>query len=871
MNVPRATMRLQFHSCFTFQDAIPLVPYLAALGISHLYASPILTARPGSMHGYDVVDPSRVNPELGGEEDFRRLVHELRRHEMGAIVDIVPNHMAIGANNRWWMDVLAHGQTSRYAKFFDIDWSPPAPNLRGKVALPILGRPYGEALAAGELKVDTENNETAWVRYFDHKLPLAPNTIADLNGDGDSRPDGPSAKHNEHLHRLLEAQHYRLMWWRSANDEINWRRFFDINELAAIRVEDDEVFEAVHSTIFRLYAEGLIDGLRVDHIDGLSRPGEYCRKMRQRLDALESVRPARAPRGNPYFVVEKILAGDERVPREWETDGTTGYDFMDEISAVQHDKSGERGLGALWERISGRSSNFADEEELARRQILQRSFAAQHEATVEALYALAQSDLTTRDWSRSAIRRCLTEILAHFPVYRIYTRAGHASRSDLQFLARALVGAKSTCLLGDCWLVDAIGEWLSGKRIRAGADLQQDLALARFEQLSAPLCAKAVEDTAFYRYGRLISRNDVGFDARAFACSAGDFHRRMQARVESPRSLLATATHDHKRGEDVRARLAVLSECADDWAEAAERWLRLSEPHCTILHGVRAPSAGDRAILFQTIVGAWPLTLLPTDREGLAAYRKRIAAWQQKALREAKLFSDWSAPNEDYEGATDALLSWLFSESSAVLWELAAFADRISPAGAANSLAQVLVRLTAPGVPDTYQGTEYWDFSLVDPDNRAPVDFASRQQTLGTAPSDAAADWTDGRIKQAMIARVLSLRKEMPRVFNEGSYLPLQVSGVCAEHVLAYARLFDGMSVIAAICRLPAALLKDDRSLRIPPTRWDATHILIPQELRGITFANSLHCSEEIVTAEALEPAQVFSHLPIAFLVSRPK
>lgn len=872
MTLPRATMRLQFHSRFTFGDATPLVPYLAALGVSHLYASPILTARPGSMHGYDVIDPTLVNPELGGQKGLRLLVRELRKHEIGLIADIVPNHMAIGSDNPWWMDVLTHGQKSRYAKYFDIDWTPDDPSVRGKVVLPILGRPYGEALAAGELVLHREDKRQAFVRYFDHLFPLAPSTVADLNETSSADFDPAFAAGRERLHMLLERQHYRLMWWRSANDEINWRRFFDINELAAIRVEDHEVFEAVHATLFRLYAEGLIDGVRVDHIDGLSLPGDYCKRLRQRLRALERERPARSPSGPAYFVGEKILARGEQLPKDWEIDGTTGYDFMDEINALQHDPAGERPLADLWERISGRSIDFASEEQLARRQILQRSFSAQREATVQALYAIARSDLKTRDLSRSAIRRCLTEILAHFPVYRIYAQVDHASQADLTFLSRALAGARLTCLISDRWLVETLGEWLSGKRIRPEADSLQVIALTRFQQLSAPLCAKAVEDTAFYRFGRLISRNDVGFDARRLACSPSEFHRRMQVRANDlPHAMLATATHDHKRGEDVRARLAVLSELAEEWAQAVDRWLELSAPHCTAMVEMQMPTAGDLAILFQTVVGAWPLGLTASDQNGLAAYAKRIAAWQQKALREAKLFSDWSAPNEPYESAASAFIAWLFSGPSDLRSEIADFARRIAPAGAANGLAQVLVKLTAPGVPDIYQGTEYWDLSLVDPDNRAPVDFAARERSLDeTFPAELSSNWADGRIKQQTIARVLAVRKKMGPVFSDGAYVPLQTSGPLADHIVAFARILDKSAAITAFCRSPAQLLSDDGSLIVPSTCWKESRIVVPPELQGLTFSTSLHRGKTWPAESDLGAGQIFSALPIAFLTSHP-
>ena len=588
MSVPRATMRLQFHRGFTFAHAAALAPYIASLGISHIYASPIMTARSGSLHGYDTIDPTRVNAELGGEDGLRALVRELRRHDLGLIVDIVPNHMAIGNGNAWWLDVLARGRNSRYAKYFDIDWTPANPHLHGKVLLPILGRPYGEALSAGEIRLGTSEAGRSVIRYFDHEFPVAPD-CADGGPGSLYEFAADSAAGRARLHGLLERQHYRLAWWRCANDEINWRRFFDINELAAIRIEDTEVFEAMHGTLFRLYVEGIIDGVRVDHVDGLSLPETYCRQLRARLTALEKQRPPDCPSGPAYFIVEKILAYDEQLPANWETDGTSGYDFMDEISALQHDGTGAEALEKLWQQISGRSSSFAAEQREARREVLQRTFSSQLEAVLDALSAIAQGDPKTRDISRPALRRTVTEMLVHFPAYRIYAQVGKNSRSDAIMLVKAVSGAANSCLPTDRWLVALLGHWLLGEHIRPNADKLQSFALMRFQQLSAPLSAKAVEDTAFYRYGRLLSRNDVGFDPGRFACSTAEFHDRMQLRKDTfPHAMLATATHDHKRGEDVRARVAVLSEVAEaDLAVGAVRVL-----HCRGLVVLDFPGAG---------------------------------------------------------------------------------------------------------------------------------------------------------------------------------------------------------------------------------------------------------------------------------------
>ena len=865
MTAPRATLRLQFHRGFTFADARPLVRYFAQLGISHVYSSPILTARPGSMHGYDVIDPDSINPELGGEDGFREFVDELRRHELRLILDIVPNHIAVGAGNRRWMDVLAAGPGSRYAKFFDIDWNPPDGNLRGKVFLPVLGRPYGEALDAGEITVRELEAGKFFICYFDQMFPVRADDAAAIADASLKTFDPAGAAGRELLHELLERQHYRLGWWRVANDEINWRRFFDINELVAVRVEDDEVFEEVHATIFRLYAEGLVDGLRVDHIDGLSQPAAYCRKLRERLSRLEGVRPRSAPSGRAYFVVEKILARDESLPEDWLTDGTTGYDFMDEVDALLHAQTGEQSLRSLWHRISGRPDNFDDEELLARHQVLERSFSAQREAAVQTLYQIAISDLKTRDFSCASLRRVLSEILAHFPVYRTYARVGHELALDRKYLSQAIERAKTTCLSSDVWLVEKLGRWLSGTPIGPKVATLQAIALARFQQLSAPLCAKAVEDTAFYRYGRLISRNDVGFDARQFALSPNEFHQRMATRQKAyPHSLLATATHDHKRGEDVRARLAVLSEMADAWRKAVERWTALSAAHCRICDGSIMPSAGDRAILFQIIVGSWPLSLAADDQEALGVFGRRISAWQLKAVREARLHSDWSVPNEPYERASAAFISWLFSGWSGLLGEIADFVQLIAPAGAVNALSQAIIKMTAPGIPDFYQGTEYWDFSLVDPDNRSPVDFAARQKTIDTVlPAEAIRTWRDGRIKQSMVQRVLALRKKMPSLFAEGGYIPLEVIGDPAEHVVAFARTWHNSAALTIACRNSAHLLAGDGSLAISVERWENAKLVLPSELQKI-FANTLLPQQAKRFSERVCIAQIFDHLPLA-------
>jgi malto-oligosyltrehalose synthase len=590
--MPRATMRLQFHKGFAFADAERLVPYLTRLGVSHVYASPITTARPGSMHGYDVIDPTRVNPELGGEAALKRLVAALRAAGLGLIVDIVPNHMAVGAENAWWFDVLRHGRASRYAPYFDIDWQSEDESLRGKVLLPVLGRPLRDALRAGEITLAREADGHV-VRYYQQRFPV----------DGDVIDSEP-------LDAVLSRQNYRLAFWRVANDEINWRRFFDINELAGLRMEHPACFEDVHALVFRLYAEGAIDGVRVDHIDGLADPACYCRMLRGRLDALTVARPVDAPHDRAYIVVEKILLRGETLPASWDCDGTSGYDFMNDVSAVQHDACGEAALGALWRAVSGRSADFASEEQAARREIVARSFSAQLDACAASFHSFVRAE--GAELSRASLRRALSELLAHFPVYRTYATAEERPESDARFLDAAVAGAMATCLSTDRAAVERLHGWLAARGDAEHAAIQAR-AVTRFQQLSAPVAAKAVEDTAFYRYGRLLSRNDVGFDVTRFSDNAADFHAHaLRRHADFPHAMLATATHDHKRGEDVRARLAALSEYAADWLAAVPGWIAQCDP----LRSATLPHAGDIAMLLQMIVGAWPLDLALDDAEG---------------------------------------------------------------------------------------------------------------------------------------------------------------------------------------------------------------------------------------------------------------
>jgi (1->4)-alpha-D-glucan 1-alpha-D-glucosylmutase len=846
MSAPRATMRLQLHRDFTFADATSLVPYMAALGISHLYSSPILTARAGSMHGYDVTDPTRVNPELGGESGLRCLVATLRAAGLGLIVDIVPNHMAAGGmENPWWADVLRHGRDSSHAAFFDIDW-----DVEGKLLAPFLGKPYGEALREGSITL-ARDQDSPVIRYFDTLFPIRPEDHAQIEAARPGAFDPATQAGRRRLHRLLEHQHYRLAWWRSAGDATNWRRFFDINGLVGLRIEDEAVFEATHATLLRLYQEGLIDGVRVDHVDGLADPADYCRRLRARFEALAGQRPAEAPQGPAWLVVEKILGAGERLPDDWAVDGTSGYDFMDEVSALLHDAAGEAALREHWGEVSGRPVDFAEEETAARREVLEHSFTAQLDAAVAALHQIAVSRVATRDTTRAAIRRALVALLAHFPVYRSY---GVGQPSDA--VATAVAGAMKEVPAGYRPTLALLERWL-------GEEATADSAV-RFQQLSAPLAAKAVEDTAYYRYGVLLSRNEVGADVRRFSATAAEFHEACLARRKHfPDAMLATATHDHKRGEDVRARLAVISEIPGEWERAVRRWLELNAPHRKDRDGPM-PSPGDEAMLYQMIVGAWPV-----DTTDVREYTDRLAEWQLKALREAKLATDWDAPNLEYEDAARSFLHAIMADADGFAAEAAAFARRIGPAGAVNGLAQTLLKLTAPGVPDFYQGTEFWDQSLVDPDNRRPVDFARRVGALeaGETPVALAAQWRDGRMKQAVIHRALALRRQVPDLFARGEYRPVEVTGARAEHVVAFLRSCADRHCLVVVPRLPVGLLGDEDSVIFRDAAWQDTTLHPPAELERIKLRDALGGDIGVVGGN-LPIGHILATFPVALLAA---
>lgn len=706
------------------------------------------------------------------------------------------------------------------------------PHFTASCSRPSLAIRTGEALRSGALTLERNGSEPA-VCYYDNRFPVRDEDHAEIATAKSATSDATTEAGRERLHRLLERQHYRLAWWRNAADEINWRRFFDINGLAGLRIEDEAVFDATHATLLRLYREGLIDGVRVDHVDGLADPPEYCRRLRARFAALEGQRPADAPKGPAWLVVEKILGAGEHLPDDWAVDGTSGYDFMDVVSGLLHDPAGEMPLRQLWASISGRTDEFAVEELAARHDVLARSFGSQLDAAAASLHRLARMRLETRDVTFAAIRRALVALLAHFPVYRSY---GWQRRSagDAAAFAKAAAGAMHDCRAADRPVVTWVDRWLGGEGDRQ--------ACVRFQQLSAPLAAKAVEDTAYYRYGVLLSRNEVGADIAQFAVTAEQFHAASEDRRKRfPDAMLATATHDHKRGADVRARLAVLSEMPGEWEGVVRRWLALNTPHRRFGDGPM-PTPGDEAMLYQMIVGAWPTDLTASDAAGMRQYAERLAAWQLKSLREAKLATDWTVPNLEYEDAAESFLYTIMADTDGFATEAAHFAHRIGPAGAVNGLAQILLKLTAPGVPDLYQGTDLWDLSLVDPDNRGAVDFERRLAALRAkeTPNRLAAHWRDALVKQAVIQRALAVRQERPALFARGSYVPVTATGPMAAHVVAFIRSHGNSHCLVVVPRLPVKLLPGGDTINIPAAVWDRTTLHLPHEVAGAKLRNTI-------------------------------
>jgi len=881
MKTPSATYRLQFRNGMDFDRAVELVPYLQRLGISHLYASPVFTAAPNSTHGYDVTDHNEIEPALGGRSGLERLVAALKGAGMGLLLDIVPNHMAASLENAWWRDVVEWGRQSPYNRHFDIDW-------RERLTLPVLGRPYQDVLTAGELSLQLDRRHGGLsLAYFGNLLPLTPSSygmvLSGLMGDlaarmlaiaGQASAEGCAAFHEEigralaeigpaleleqqlkNLSkdmRLLDAVHglqpWCLIFWKDARKHLSYRRFFEVTGLVGVRVEDPRVFDDVHRLTLELVKSGLVDGLRIDHVDGLADPAGYLDRLR-----LE---------GGPdmLLVVEKILARDETLPPEWPVAGTTGYEFIASMADILIERKGLAGLHQAYPSPS-RIRDFSKEIRTAKRQMVADNFLTE----LTALVALAQSaaGVMAAAPSSEAIRAALIELIAAFPVYRTYGTDEGLSGRDRELLARIMPDARRS---GGHDLVEALSFI---ERLLDGAVPVPDLAVAanfrrRFQQLTGPVTAKAVEDTVFYRCNKLIAANEVGCDPATIGGSLEGVHRRFSMPHKfPPGGLLATATHDTKRGEDARARLYALSEAPDLWAQAMARWRSMHAGQVKQLADGPAPEPDTEWLLYQSLAGIWPIGHERLSSSDLGELARRFVIYVEKALREAKLRTDWANVNEEYESAVKQYATRLLApDNSSFLSDFAATLRPFISAGVVNSLAQTLVKMTAPGVPDFYQGAETWDLNLVDPDNRRRVDFSALDRQLFEArsrPFDA------NRLeasKQALINTVLIFRARHRELFARGSYVQVDVTGQRSGHLFAFARRLGDQTVIVVVPRLMFWACRNDGRLT-DAAFWADTEIHRPNaactELKNL-FTGS-------VSTGALSAASVLERFPVAVLV----
>jgi (1->4)-alpha-D-glucan 1-alpha-D-glucosylmutase len=773
VRIPVATYRLQFNREFRLDDARQLVDYLHDLGITDLYASPILKARADSTHGYDVTDPTRINPEIGTEQDLENLSGALRSHSMGLLLDIVPNHMAASIENPWWRDVLENGEDSVYAPFFDVNWA------SKKVLLPILRRPYGEALDNHELVLAVEEGRPV-VQYHEQRLPLAA-------GAENLRP--------EFIDQILSQQHYRLAFWRKAVDSMNYRRFFDVHELVGLRTEDDEVFRATHAYPLELLENGKVTGLRIDHIDGLLDPKGY-------LDRLPSA----------YVAVEKILAANEKLPGDWRTSGTTGYDFLNYLNGVFVDRKGYEKLKEIYAEFTGSSRTYTEVFRERKRQVMSELFSGEVKDFVKRLSALAEQDRHARDLPAEELRNALVEFVACLPVYRTTLRDFQVSPVDSTVIQETIAAAGSGSafdFLSRVLRVDP--PWYLQSRKGEYLDFVMHL-----QQFTGAIMAKGLEDTAFYIHNPLVSLNEVGGDSSGpegyFGVKA--FHRRNhERRAQWPHTMNATSTHDTKRSEDVRARINVLSEMPQKWGRALHRWRRWNPSET-------APDPNEQILIYQTMLGAWPVEAT------------RLKDYVRKALREGKTHSSWIDVNGDYERDVLAFVDRLYSHEK-FLKSFGRLHQEMAWYGALSSLSQVVLKMTSPGVPDFYRGEEIWNYSLADPDNRRPVDYAARlalfeEVKRAADPAELLRNWTDGRIKLYMTWKGLNFRRSKSALFSNGEYIPLRVTGSRRRHVIAFARRLSNEWCVVAVPRLFAKLGRNpvwkDTAIELPegaPTSWE--------------------------------------------------
>jgi (1->4)-alpha-D-glucan 1-alpha-D-glucosylmutase len=950
---PLATYRLQLHRGFTFADAKAIVPYLRALGITDCYLSPISKATPGSDHGYDVIDPVVLNPELGSEEEFQEFARTVREQGMGLVLDVVPNHMGIEKSlNRWWRDVLENGPSSRYATAFDIDWHPIKRELDNKVLLPILGDQYGTVLESQDMELVYEDGSFL-LRYGDHRLPIAPKTwtailshrleelvaegeqampvlelqsiltsLKNLLGHGERDPERIGEHYREKeivkkrlsvlmeesptirafvlenvrifngergrsesfdlLDALLNEQAYRLASWKVASEEINYRRFFDINDLAAIRMEEDAVFQESHQLLLRLAREGIVRGCRIDHVDGLYDPLRYLRQLRNLINTEADQSPF-------FIVVEKILGKDEPLPESWPVQGTTGYDFLNQVNGLFVAGIHEKLFTEFYAKAARREDEYADLVYACKRLIMRVSMASEINVLGHQLNVISERDRRSRDFTLNNLTHAIREIIACFPVYRTYVTEGPeiVAERDRAYIHMAVARAKRRNPAISGQVFDFIRSILLKQReARTKEDQDEQIRFVmKFQQATSPVTAKGVEDTAFYRYHRLVSLNEVGGEPEQFGLSLEDFHKRMWDRQSRwPHALSASSTHDTKRSEDMRARINVLSEMPEEWKAKVRQWTRLNRPHVRESEGERMPDRNDEYLFYQTLIGVWPLEAM--GDEAYAAFRERIQRYMQKAVHEAKEHTSWVNPNPAYDQAVQTFIDTVLDRktSSHFLEDVLPFQERVARYGLYNSIGQLLLKMTAPGIPDFYQGSELWSFHLVDPDNRGPVDYRARSamveelratwERLGPDRAEFARDLFeqahDGRAKMYTILAGLDARRLHPDLFQQGEYVALESGGSKKQHVCAFARLYEHQALVTVVPRLIATLHPDSKHSPIGPSVWDDSWIVAPPWPTLSEFRHLL--TGEIISAESvngrrvLPLAKVLNHTPIALL-----
>jgi (1->4)-alpha-D-glucan 1-alpha-D-glucosylmutase len=936
------------NSAFGFQDAASIVPYLHRLGIGDCYCSPILMAKPGSLHGYDVTDHSKLNPELGTEDDLAAFAASLHENGMGMILDVVPNHMCITdpSNTGWW-DVLENGPSSSHSARFDIDWRPPKEELWNKVLLPILGDQYGQVLENGGIRI-VYDRSNFYALYYDHRLPLAPrswpailepalvllrdrvgpeheatlelesiltaisylpprhetdeekirerlrekeilkrriSTLASSIGDAGKAIDESIERINgslsdprsfDAMDRLLDDQAYRVAYWRVAADEINYRRFFDINELAAIRVEDPDIFQLVHARICQLIEKGWVQGLRIDHPDGLYEPARY-------FEQLQKLCCQSRPDGPSFYVVaEKILASDEHL-RPWAIQGTTGYGFLNYLNGIFVDRSRARAFYRLYSSFTDVNEPIDEIVYDSKRLILQVSLSSELNVLARRLDRISEQHRWSRDFTLENLRDALREVITCFPIYRTYLAndATAVDPEDERHVRTAFATAKRRNAAMSMSVFDFIQDLfllrdppgLSEEQIR-----ERRHFVLRVQQFTGPVMAKGLEDTAFYRHYPLASLNEVGANHHAFGHSASYLHNKNRIRLARwPHALAPTSTHDTKRGEDVRARINVLSEIPVEWYRAIRAWHEMNRGLRTDVQGTPAPTRNEEYLLYQTLTGTWPLE--PMNLEEHQNYLGRIDEYLRKALREAKVNTSWIRPNEEHEKATSRFLEGLLQSTpeNSFLSSFVQFQEPVARAGVLNSLSQVAIKAACPGVPDFYQGTDLWAFTLVDPDNRRPVDYEKRIRMLDAIDEEEANGQASlverllesparGEIKLYVTSRILRFRRRHPDLFAKGSYLPLVVSGARQNHVFAFARQLRRKTLIVAAGRFFYHMLRNRWPL--PASEWADTNLRLSAALARGRYRDVLTGNRVNPAAPGMKLEEVFTHLPVAVLES---